>query len=201
MGQRGPGRAASRGFFALGKRASQSFRRTPCAYLGPKLARTSQRVSTEEPKALPLAVVSGLLSPGSNSPSTTYATLARNAGLESHVSAPIAKRVMSNLTEKTYPRNSQKVKHRPLGEKTKNASQRGAQVARMMNEMQAFTQGLEAGYAQAVEELREAVERGAVSRKCREALDILEARSLNSVERWLEDSGEMDGKNGVSSPA
>ena len=71
----------------------------------------------------------------------------------------------------------------------------------MMNEMQAFTQGLEAGYAQAVEELREAVERGAVSRKCREALDILEARSLNSVERWLEDSGEMDGKNGVSSPA
>lgn len=71
----------------------------------------------------------------------------------------------------------------------------------MMNEMQAFTQGLESGYAQAVEELREAVERGAVSRKCREALDLLEARSLNSVERWLEDSGEMDDKNGVSSPA
>lgn len=61
----------------------------------------------------------------------------------------------------------------------------------MMNEMQAFTQGLEAGYAQAVEDLREAVERGAVSRKCREALDLLEARSLNSVERWLEDSGEL----------
>lgn len=62
----------------------------------------------------------------------------------------------------------------------------------MMNEMQSFTQGLEAGYTQAIDDLREAVERGAVSRKCVEAVDLLEARSLDSVERWLEDSGEGD---------
>lgn len=62
----------------------------------------------------------------------------------------------------------------------------------MADEMKAFRQGLESGYAQAVEELREAVERGTVNRKCREALEFLEGRSLDSVKRWLEDSGETD---------
>jgi len=59
-----------------------------------------------------------------------------------------------------------------------------------MDEMKAFSRGLASGYSQAVEELREAVERGAVHRKCREALELLEGRALNSVERWMEDSGE-----------
>ena len=61
-----------------------------------------------------------------------------------------------------------------------------------MNEMQAFTQGLEAGYTLAVEDLRAAVEAGAVHRKCREALEALESLSLDAVERWMEDSGEGD---------
>ena len=49
-----------------------------------------------------------------------------------------------------------------------------------MDEMKAFSRGLASGYSQAVEELREAVERGAVHRKCREALELLEGRALNS---------------------
>lgn len=56
--------------------------------------------------------------------------------------------------------------------------------------MQSFVQGLEAGYTLAVEELRAAVERGAVHKKCGQAVDVLESWAVDAAERWLEDSGE-----------
>lgn len=62
----------------------------------------------------------------------------------------------------------------------------------MMNEMQDFARGIEAGYTLALEDLRQAIEGGKVHKKNREGLDVLEALALDCVERWLEDSGEAE---------
>lgn len=61
-----------------------------------------------------------------------------------------------------------------------------------MNEcMKAFRQGVEAGYTLAVEDLRAAIEKGAVHRKNKEGLECLETWSVDCAERWLEDSGDV----------
>ena len=60
----------------------------------------------------------------------------------------------------------------------------------MKDDMQAFKQGLEAGYALAIEDLRTALEDGRVSKKNREGVALLEALSFEAAGRWLEDSGE-----------
>lgn len=59
----------------------------------------------------------------------------------------------------------------------------------MMNEMQAFTQGLEAGYTLAVEDLRQALDHRLIHKKNQEGIDLLSERSLDCADRWLEDSG------------
>lgn len=59
-----------------------------------------------------------------------------------------------------------------------------------MNDMEEFRLGIEAGYTLAVEDLRTAVETGAVGRKCREAVAALEGLSLDAADRWLEGFGE-----------
>ena len=44
----------------------------------------------------------------------------------------------------------------------------------------------------AVEDLRTAVETGAVHKKCGQAVDVLESWAVDAAERWLEDSSEGD---------
>lgn len=59
-------------------------------------------------------------------------------------------------------------------------------------DMTVFRQGVEAGYTMAVEELRVAVERGVIHKKCEQAVEVLETWALDAADRWLEDSGEGD---------
>ena len=58
----------------------------------------------------------------------------------------------------------------------------------MKDDMQAFRQGLEAGYTLALEDLRMALDDGRVHKKNREGVALLEELSIECVERWLEDS-------------
>ena len=74
----------------------------------------------------------------------------------------------------------------------KNGALRGAQRDKMADEMQIFRQGIEAGYALAVEELRAAIETGAIRRRCGEALELLETWSLDAADRWTEESAEQE---------
>lgn len=65
-----------------------------------------------------------------------------------------------------------------------------AQTGHKPDDMTAFRQGVEAGYTLAVEELRAAVERGAVHKKCKQAVDVLETWAVEAADRWMEDGGE-----------
>lgn len=60
----------------------------------------------------------------------------------------------------------------------------------MKDDMQAFSQGLEAGYTLAIEDLRTALDDGRVHKKNREGVALLEELSLEAVGRWLVDFGE-----------
>lgn len=60
----------------------------------------------------------------------------------------------------------------------------------MKDDMQAFKQGLEAGYALAVEDLRTALDDGRISKRNREGVALLEELSFEAVGRWLEDFPE-----------
>lgn len=65
-----------------------------------------------------------------------------------------------------------------------------AQEAKNKDGMAEFRQGVEAGYALAVQDVWSAIETGEISRRNRQAFSLLELRFLDCVERCLEDSGD-----------
>lgn len=62
----------------------------------------------------------------------------------------------------------------------------------MKDDMPEFRQGLEAGYALAVDDLRTAVEDGRIHRRNSEGVELLTELSFECVGRWLEDSSEVE---------